>query len=109
MLHLRQSLIKATAQDERAVVGLDQILEHLSVYERAVSSDRAGFTKRCQSAIEKFEKSSILHKIRSSDDRFEFSPTLKILFPAEAVLALTQLYERMSKEGASSIHTNVAG
>ncbi len=39
---------------------------------------------------------SILQKIRSSEDRFEISPTLKLLFSAEEIQALTHLYQRMA-------------
>jgi hypothetical protein len=96
LLYLRQLLTLADARGERAVVAGDAILEHLSIYERAVSTDRAGFIKRVRASIEKIKKHSILLKIRSSDDRFEISPTLKLLFSAEEILALTKLYQQMA-------------
>jgi len=37
-----------------------------------------------------------LRKIRASDDRFEISPTLKLLFSAEEILVLTRTYYDMS-------------
>lgn len=98
LLYLRQRLAQADAQGERAVVGADEITEHLAVYERAVNTDRAGFIRRCQSSTEKIRKHSILRRIRSSDERFEISPTLKLLFSAENILALTRLYQRMAAE-----------
>ena len=83
-------------QGDRAVVSTDEITEFLSLYERAANTDRAGFVKRVHASIEKIKKHSILQKIRSSEDRFEISPTLKLLFSAEEIQALTHLYQRMA-------------
>jgi len=108
LLYLRQRLTQAGTQGERAVVGADEMLDHLRVYERAVNTDRAGFSRRCQNSIEKLKKHSILQKIRSSDDRFEISLTLKLLFSADEILSLTRLYERMASEyeAADSLATD---
>jgi hypothetical protein len=96
LLYLRQRLTQADAQCERAVISVDEIVEHMSVYERSTNTDRAGFNKRIQASIEKIKTHSILQKIRSSEDRFEISPTLKLLFSAEAIQALTRTYQRMA-------------
>jgi hypothetical protein len=96
LLHLRQELTHADARGERAVISVDEILEHMSVYERSVNTDRAGFTRRVQASIEKIKKHSILQKIRSSEDRYEISPTLKLLFSAEEIQALTGAYQRLA-------------
>lgn len=96
LLHLRQRLTQADSHGERAVVSTEDIVEYLTLYERTGSTDRAGFTKRVHASIEKIKKHSILQKIRSSDDRFEISPTLKLLFSAEEIQALTSLYQRMA-------------
>lgn len=96
LLHLRQQLTQADAQGERAVISVDEIVEHMSVYERSTNTDRAGFNKRIQASIEKIKTHSILQKIRSSENRFEISPTLKLLFSAEAIQALTRTYQRMA-------------
>jgi hypothetical protein len=96
LLHLRQRLTQASSQGDRAVVSTDEITEFLSLYERAANTDRAGFVKRVHASIEKIKKHSILQKIRASEDRFEISPTLKLLFSAEEIQALTHLYQRMA-------------
>lgn len=96
VLFLRQRLTQAEAHGERAVVARDEIVENLLLYERAASTDRAGFTKRIAASIEKMKKHNILQKIRASDDRFEISPTLKLLFTAEEIVALTALYDAMA-------------
>jgi hypothetical protein len=97
LLYLRQCLTQADAQGQRAVVSAEEIQEHLSLYQAAASTDRAGFAKRVHASIEKLKKSNMLQKIRASEDRFEVSPTLKLLFSAEEIQALTGLYERMAK------------
>jgi hypothetical protein len=96
LLFLRQRLTQAQSHGERAVIAREEIVENLLPYERAASTDRAGFTKRIHASVEKLKKHNILQKIRASDERFEIAPTLKLLFSAEQVLALTGLYERMA-------------
>jgi hypothetical protein len=96
LLYLRQCLTHADARGERAVVSGEEIQEHLSLYQAAASTDRAGFAKRVHASIEKLKKSNMLQKIRASEDRFEVSPTLKLLFSAEEIQALTKLFERMA-------------
>lgn len=98
LLFLRQQLTEAEARGERAAVDLDEMIEHLKVYEQAANTDRAGFVKKTQSAIEKMKKNSILQKIRGSEDRFEVSPTLKLLFPAETIQALARQYRAMAAD-----------
>lgn len=96
LLHLRQRLTQAESHGDRAVISIDEIVEFLRVYEQAGSTDRALFEKRIRASIEKVKKHSILRKIRSSDDRYEISPTLKLLFSAEEIQALTRIYRGMS-------------
>jgi hypothetical protein len=96
VLFLRQRLTQAEAHGDRAVVARDEMVENLVLYERAASTDRAGFAKRIAASIEKMKKHNILQKIRASEDRFEISPTLKLLFTAEEIAALTALYQAMA-------------
>ena len=102
LLHLRQRLTQAEAHGDRAVVSTDGIVEFLSVYEQAGNTDRALFEKRIHASIEKIKKHSILRKIRSSEDRLEISPTLKLLFSAEEIQALTWIYHDMREPEVSS-------
>ena len=96
LLFLRQRLTQAESHGDRAVISRDEIVENLLLYERSASTDRAGFTKRINASIEKVKKHNILQKIRGSEDRFEVSATLKLLFSAEEIISLTSLYERMA-------------
>ena len=96
LLFLRQRLTQAQSHGDRAVIARDEIIENLLPYERAASTDRAGFTKRVNASMEKLKKHNILQKIRASDERFEIAPTLKLLFPAEQIVTLTALYQRIA-------------
>ena len=96
LLFLRRQLAQAESHDERAVVSKIEIMEHLGMYEKTANTDKAGFTKRIQASIEKIKERSILQKIPRSEDRYEVSPALKLLFSAEVIQALTALYRRMA-------------
>lgn len=96
VIFLRSRLTQSAAHGERATVSASEMLESLSVYERADNTDRAKFVKQAQAAIEKAKKLNFLHKLRGPEDRFEISPTLKLLFPAEEIQALTTLYRNLA-------------
>lgn len=98
LLHLRQQLAEADAQSRRAVVEEGQLIDALSVYEKNLSTDRAGFMRRVGSAITKLRDHHVLLRLRGSDDRYEVSPALKLLFSAEQVQALIETYRRL-REG----------
>lgn len=102
LLHLRQRLTQAEAHGDRAVVSSAEMVEFLGVYEQTGNTDRALFEKRIYASIDKIKKHSILRKIRSSEGRFEISPTLKLLFSAEEIQALTRIYHAMRAPHASS-------
>jgi hypothetical protein len=92
LLVLRQRLAEAEAQGQRAVVEVDELHAQLAVYEPPQGTDRAGFTKKLNAAIEKMKKNNVLQPIRGSEGRHEVSPTLKLLFSAEDVQALGEVY-----------------
>ena len=95
LLHLRQQLLDGEAQGRRAVVEEGMLVDALSVYEKHFSTDRAGFAKRVAAAIGKMRESHVLERLRGSEERYEVSPTLKLLFSAEDVQALTQVYREL--------------
>ena len=95
LLYLRKQLAQAETHGERAAVSKDDIIEELKSYDRSTNTDKAGFDKRIHASIEKIKKHNILQKIRGSENRFEISPTLKLLFSAEEVQALTNHYRQI--------------
>ncbi|MFC4728433.1 DUF4194 domain-containing protein [Coralloluteibacterium thermophilus] len=102
LLHLRQQLAEADAQGHRAVVAEAGLVEALTVYEKNLSTDRAGFERRVGAAIVKMKESHVLTRLRGSEDRYEVSPALKLLFPAEDVQALTAVYRTLRESGTAA-------
>jgi hypothetical protein len=93
LIYMRHKLTQADAQGERAVVARQELSDHLRVFERSNNVDRSKFDRNVEAAIEKAKKLSLLQLLRgASEERFEVSPTLKLLFPAEEIEALTRLY-----------------
>lgn len=103
LLFLRKRLTQAEAQVERAVVSLTEMREHLSVFERDRNPDHAKFERQIANAVEKAKKLSLIQKIRGGEERYEVSPTLKLLFGAEEVQALARAYAKLAdSEGQES-------
>lgn len=102
MLYLRQQLTEAETQGLRAVVSATDMREQLGLYEQSINTDRAGFDKRVNAAIEKAKKNSILSRIRDSDERYEVAPTLKLLFSAEQIGSLLRQYQSLLEEDVQS-------
>ncbi|MCZ8176556.1 MAG: DUF4194 domain-containing protein [Burkholderiaceae bacterium] len=100
VLFLRQRLTQADAAGERAVVSYEDMQAHLGVFERVANADQARFGRQVVGAIEKVKKLSLVRLLPGGQQRFEVSPTLKLLFPAEAIQALTQTYQALLNGGA---------
>jgi hypothetical protein len=101
VLFLRQQLTQADARGERAVVSHEEMREHLRVFERDGNADRAKFERQASGAVEKAQQLNLIRRLRGEDDRYEVSPALKLLFPAEEIQALTHTYERLAAAGAN--------
>lgn len=93
LLYIRKRLTQADVDGERAVVDRNEIIDFLQTYERSGNSDKSRFDRQLLSAIEKARKLNWLSSLKNSEDRFEVSPTLKLLFTAEHIQALTKTYE----------------
>ena len=96
VLHLRQRITQADAEDERAVLSTQEMLETLQVFEQSANTDEAKFHRACAAAIERMKKLGILHKL-GTEERYEVSPTLKMRVSADAVPALTRAYLHPTK------------
>lgn len=106
VLFLRQQLTQADTAGERAVVSMQEMLEHLSVFERTSNSDRARFEKQKATAVEKVKKLSLVRALHGADKRFEVAPTLKLLFPAEAIQELTRTYQALASGDLAQAEAN---
>jgi hypothetical protein len=97
LLRLRERLARAEAHGERAVVSGAELMDELAVFEPAGGTDHAGFAKKVKASIEKYKDRSILQKIRAAEDRYEVSPTLRLLFSADRIEILLGLYRSMAE------------
>jgi hypothetical protein len=102
LLFLRQRLTQSDAQAERAVLAHQEMVDHLTIFQRQGNVDHARFGKQIANAIEKAKRLSLLQKIRDSDDRYEVSPTLKLLFPAEEIQALARIYAELASSSPNA-------
>jgi hypothetical protein len=105
VIFLRQRITQADAQDERAVVSLTDMQEHLQVFEQTSNTDEAKFRRACAASIERMKKLNLLHKLGTAEERFEVSPTLKLLFTADDIQALTKSFVQPSKAVPASDDT----
>ena len=79
-----------------------EMVDHLAIFQRQGNVDHARFGKQIANTIEKAKKLSLLQKIRDSDDRYEVSPTLKLLFPAEEIQALARIYAELDSRSPNA-------
>ena len=109
LLYLREQLIVGEARGERAVVSRAELIEHLSAYEPAHNRDQAKFAKQAAGAVERAKELSLLRKLRGGEDRFEVSPTLKLLFSADEIQTLTATYRALVEHGGVREHAIADG
>jgi hypothetical protein len=94
LLFLRQKLTHSDAQAERAVVDRIEMQEYLKAYERSDNVDVSRFGRQMDGAIEKAKTLGVLLKLPGTEDRYEVSASLRLLFPVEEIEALTAAYRR---------------
>jgi len=98
VLFLRQRLTTADAQGERAVISVQEMQDHLQVFEKNGNVDHAKFGRHMDKVVDRANSLGVLHKIRASEGRYEISPALRLIFPAEEVQQLTRIFEEMLKQ-----------
>jgi hypothetical protein len=106
LLHLRQQLLHSDGR-ERVIVGKDEVLDQLQVYRAATDSDPAGFAKRINSSWQKMVSYGIL-AVTSTEDRFEVSPVLRLIFGADEIAAVQAEYRRLAARGAGMFENAAA-
>ena len=95
LLFLRQKLTQGDVHAERAVVDTTEMREYMQAFEKSDNVDSSRFGKQMEAAIEKAKRLGILHKLTDAE-RFEVSPTLRVLFPVDEIKALGAAYLRMT-------------
>ena len=91
-LFLRLRLSSAEGRGERAVIGLDEIREHLADI-AGRNRDAVGFERHLAGAVTKADHFGVLRRLKSGEDAFEISPVLKMLMTAELVEQVKDYYE----------------
>lgn len=98
-LFLRLRLSSAEGRGERAVIGLDEIREHLADI-AGRNRDAVGFERHLAGAVTKADHFGVLRRLKSGEDAFEISPVLKMLMTADLVEQVKGYYEgRAAKPG----------
>lgn len=101
-LFLRLRLSSAEGRGERAVIGLDEIREHLADIAAAIATPSAsrGIWRVPSPRRDHF---GVLRRLKSGEDAFEISPVLKMLMTAELVEQVKDYYEgRAAKPGEAA-------
>lgn len=86
VLYLRSELLRA-GSGARCFVGRDEVYDHMQLYRGATSTDVSGFTKRLNASWKKFEGFGILVRT-GTEDRYEVSQVLRLIFGADEIAAL---------------------
>lgn len=111
LLHLRHLLLQASAQEERAVVGRDELDAHMRAYAASSGNDEAQFSKRLLASINKMIKWSLLLSTET-EERWEISPVLALILTADEIGGIEAEYERLredrSGEGTAEAAADVA-
>lgn len=94
LLYLRERIMLATAEGSRAVVSRQDLLDHLLPFDNELG-DEVKFLKKRKASIEKMLGMQILNPLKSVDERYEISPALKMILPAEEVQALALAYKKV--------------
>ena len=75
-------------------MGRDEIEDQLRSYQRLVATDKKGFADRITASINKMTKNSVL-LTAGTEDRWEISPVLALVFGADEVAAVTADLSRL--------------
>ena len=92
LVEMRDRLMRAQNAGERAVLSMDEIRTHLSVFEPSAKSDTALFETRVGNVLKRMRERHLLFDLGSSGESFEVSPILKTVFDAAQVDALRTAY-----------------
>lgn len=95
VLFLRRTLLAGQGSATRTFIGRDEIEDQLRSYQSLDSTNRKGFDDRITASINKMKANSVLLGVTGSDDRWEISPVLALVFGADEVAAVTSDLERL--------------
>jgi len=103
MLYLRQVLSHADAQGLLPTVSMEEILDHMVVYDASGNRNSADFRSRVTAAVTRLHmKVGVLHKVPGVHTQYEISRVLKLMLGADEVNALRELYKKMKDADSST-------
>lgn len=108
LLHLRHLLLQASAQQERAVVGRDELDAHMRAYAASSGNDEAQFSKRLLASINKMIKWSLLLPT-DTEERWEISSVLALILTADEIGGIEAEYERLRDERGGAVGAGAGG
>lgn len=91
LLELRERLMRARADGERAFVTLADLADMLRLYDRTSETDAKAFANHLTSIRKRLMERRILIELKSGDS-LEISPILPLLFPTADIARLRQAY-----------------
>lgn len=92
LVEMRDRLMRAQNAGERAVLSIDEIRTHLSVFEPSAKTDTATFAGRLSGVLKRMRERHLLFDLGTSGESFEVSPVLKTVFDAAQMEALKNVY-----------------
>lgn len=101
LLQLRERVLAASVEGEPAVVTGEDLFEYMRPFQKDVADD-VKFRKRCNAAVDRLVGASVLLPLRGSEDRFEVSPILRMIFGAEEVEAVSRAYAAMAADAQTA-------
>ena len=101
LLHLRHLLLQGAAQQERAVVGREEIDAHMRAYAPSTGTDEAAFTKRLTASVKRMRDWLILLRT-DTEERWEVSSILALILTPDVIGGIEAEYERLREQGGPS-------
>lgn len=92
LVEMRDRLMRAQQNGERAIMGLDEIRTHLAVFEPSSKTDTDLFSRRVSAVLKRMKEKHLLLELGRSSSDYEVSPVLKVVFDASQVDALRRRY-----------------
>lgn len=101
VLHLREKLLEAERNAERAVVEEQELIDRMEIYAMPAGGDKVGAHKRIGAALKRLREDKILRQ-RGAEGRLEVSPALRLLFGPDEVEALEARYRELVESGGTN-------
>ena len=86
----------------RVFIGQSELFEQLAQYRRLESQDQSNYQSKLKASWNRLVEARILLK-SDTEDRFEISPVLKLIFGTEEAAAVNEEFELMLKRAQEAV------